>query len=178
MLKKTIIEEADRLIEKCGTSDPFEIASMTGIKLKMIDYFEEVKGAYFVIEKNRYVFLNSNLPDELQRVVLAHELGHDRLHSDAAEGGLIDNRIYDISSNMEYEANLFAAELLIDDDEILSYIFDGGLDIEGIANSINAPVDLAGFKIDILKEKGYKFNNVDYKSNFLKSGRIDAKKDR
>ena len=50
---------------------------------------------------------------------LAHEIGHDRLHRALAKKhGLQEFVLYDMATKPEYEANIVAAEILLDSDEI------------------------------------------------------------
>lgn len=57
----------------------------------------------------RIIFLNSNMPNDRARFSLAHELGHTIMHS---------NKIPDIGQDVEAEANQFAAQFLMPDEEI------------------------------------------------------------
>ena len=66
-----------RLVKRCGTRDPLQIAADIGIEVMMCDNFGPLKGMYRVIKRNRFIFINEDLPFWLQRIVCAHELGHD-----------------------------------------------------------------------------------------------------
>ena len=57
---------------------------------------------------------------------MLHEIGHDVLHRKEAvkAGGFKEFNIFDMrESRMEYEANIFTAQVSLADDEILEYIF-------------------------------------------------------
>jgi len=60
-----------------------------------------------------------------------------------------------ISSIAEYEANLFAAELLIDDKELLKLLNGSDKSFFGVAKELYVPAELLDFKFRILKNKGY-----------------------
>ena len=61
-----------------------------------------------------YVMLSSFLSEEEKRIVAAHELGHIMLHrSQLKMAPMSDNRLYNMINETEYQANLFAADLLI-----------------------------------------------------------------
>ena len=80
------VQKAEQLRRKYGTSDPFIIAKQMGIEVRYINSFKQLKGMYTVIVRNRFIFLNGNNSEEMNRVVCAHELGHDQLHREAAKG--------------------------------------------------------------------------------------------
>ena len=56
----------------------------------------------------------------------------------------------------EYEANLFAAELLIDEKELLEFLNDDDMSFFGVASELSVPADLLDFKFRVLKHKGYR----------------------
>jgi len=54
-------------------------------------------------------------------MVLAHEIGHDQLHRKECVNGASfhESRIFSPLNHYEIEANIFAAHLLIPDDEVI-----------------------------------------------------------
>ena len=46
--------------------------------------FVKQKGAYKVIERNRFIFIKEDLHPVMHDIVLLHEIGHDTLHRDEA----------------------------------------------------------------------------------------------
>ena len=73
-----------------------------------------------------------------------------------------------MKSRPEYEANLFASEILLPDDKILTLAHDG-YDIEQIAKALSIDINLVAIKISSMNTRGYQFNNViDVKSDFLR----------
>ena len=141
-----IESEAKALAAKYGTNDPFEIARAEGISIYYRDDFTKLKGMYKVILRRRCVFINAGLPEEEMRYICAHELGHDRLHRAAtAKAGLCDFVLFDVKNKLEYEANLFAANLLIDDREV-SHAAVNGLTAAELAASLGVPENLITIK--------------------------------
>ncbi len=67
-----------RLVKRYKTRDPFEIAGQLGIEIMFCNDFGPLKGMYRVIKRNRFIFLNNDLSEHMQRIVCAHELGHDQ----------------------------------------------------------------------------------------------------
>ena len=69
--------------------------------------------------KTIYVMINSFLSEEEKMIVAAHELGHIILHrSQLKMAPMQDDTLYNMTDNTEYQANLFAADLLIEDEDI------------------------------------------------------------
>ena len=61
----------------------------------------------------------SFLSEEEKMIVAAHELGHIILHrSQLKMAPMQDDTLYNMTDNTEYQANLFAADLLIEDEKI------------------------------------------------------------
>lgn len=82
----------------------------------------------------------------------------------------MDSDLYShfINTDMEYEANLFAANLLLDEDEIISHANMGYTYIQ-IAKIMNVNINLLLFKLNEMKKKGLKLNHFDYKINIFEN---------
>lgn len=166
---KYVVARADEITKKYNTRDPFKLVNDLGISLFYCDFLKQ-KGAYKVILRNRFIFLNQNLDEVSKKIVLLHEIGHDILHrSEAVKvGGFREFNIFDMRDNrMEYEANVFAAQVELDDDEFLEYC-NMGYDIQQIAMAMNSDINLVALKTDILISQGYRLQKQEHKSNFLK----------
>lgn len=100
-----------------GTDSPFALAKALRIEL-MVRPLGGVKGFYKMIYRNAFIFLNKDLGRREARLVLAHEIGHHVLHKEFAAFGFEEASLFSPAGRREYEANLFAAELLISDEEI------------------------------------------------------------
>ena len=55
--------------------------------------------------------------------------------------------LYDMTTKPEYEANIVAAEILLDTDEILEYIYDYGYTSEQIARAMGTDINLVALKL-------------------------------
>ena len=164
-----IAEKADRLVSRCGTRDPFRIAHLLGIYVLYPEGLIHLKGFYRVIEGRRFIFLNSTNAEETNRIVCAHELGHDALHREYAEKQAFQEfELFGHASRHEYEANLFLAELLIGDEEMLSYIREGKTN-EEIAALTNTHPSIAALKCEMLIAKGHPLRTQNYNAGFLKN---------
>ena len=162
-----IIQTARRYARRCGVRDPEILARELGISIREVD-FPNLKGAYMVIKRNAFIFIKRDLDPVMRRIVIFHEIGHHALHRKEAQEFRELSLFADMSVNrMEYEANLFAAELSLPDDEILEFIYQGK-DIAFIAAAMQSDVNLVSLKIKSLNRRGYDFRMQEYCSNFLK----------
>lgn len=158
-----------RLAAKYGTRDPEEICTRLGICLYEED-FGRLKGMYRVILRRRCVFVNRSLDIHMRRMVIAHEIGHDRLHRDFAKGaGLGELELFDRSDRREYEANLVAAGILLDDDAVLEGIYYKGYDAEALARELGVDVNLLALKVEALRDRGYELTAPERDARFLRN---------
>jgi len=158
----------DNVIRRFSTRDPFQIADGLGIAVLYRNDFTELKGMYTVIKRKRFVFLNANLPEQVQTVVCAHELGHDALHRQiAASEAFREFVLYNMKSMYEYEANTYAAHLLLDDNEIYELAREG-CDVVQIAQKMNTDINLVLIKMHKMNREKNQFN-IPYlpRSDFL-----------
>ena len=138
-----IVQTANRLVDTFGTRDPHRIAQALGIEVISVD-FKRQRGAYKVLMRNRFIFIKNDLDPVTERVVMLHEIGHDVLHRKEAvkAGGFKEFNIFNMRENrMEYEANVFASQVSLDDEEILEYIHYG-YDIQRIASAMHTDANL------------------------------------
>ena len=68
----------------------------------------------------KQIHINQNLPEYIQKLTCAHELGHALIHPNTNTPFLRNSTFYSVDK-LEIEANTFAAELLISDDDIEEY---------------------------------------------------------
>lgn len=152
MTDDMIYELAQSVKSDCGTSNPFEIAKELGIMVRLSSDFKTLCGMYTVIKGTRVVILNDNLSESEQRAVMAHELGHDLLHRELAERGAIqDFMLYDMSLRPEYEANTFAADLLLDDDRVKELASVYGYTKDQIAAELEVDAELVEIKFKSMR---------------------------
>lgn len=167
MASDYIERQAKALVRKYYTRDPFELCSCLGVKVQSDD-IGSLKGMYVFIKRNRYIVLNSNLDEDMRRMVCAHELGHDQLHQEMAKYNFIhDSDLHDMSSKPEYEANVFAATILIEDKSFID-LAQGGLDVQCLAREFGVAPDLITLKGRLLTNRGYRLHTFEHKANFLK----------
>ena len=153
----TIIKQANALVQRFKTRNPFEIADNLNITLKYGD-FAQLKGFYNYTYCNRFIVINSRLDEIEQTITCSHELGHDRLHRKQAKLGLMkDYKIYNVTDLCEREANLFAAQLLIADGDFLDCASMHYTHAQ-IATELNVHEELVILKGTILNRQGHSFS--------------------
>lgn len=167
-----IVKAANKLIERCGTRDPYKVARELGINIIYRDFAQQ-RGAYKVILKNRFIFLKKGMTPVEEQMVCWHEIGHDILHRKEAiaVGGFKEFVLFDMRENrMEYEANVFAAQASLPDDTIIEYI-KNGYDIQQIAKAMHSDINLIALKVDTLNSQGYQFRKQEHRNDFLSYNR-------
>jgi len=160
-----IIKVADDIVKEHGTRSADALAAALDITI-IEESFRRQKGAYLLIEDLPYIILNNNLSDELRNIVILHEIGHHLLHRDLANA-FHETTLFDMSChNMEYEANLFAAQVMLPDNETTEYIKQG-YSIKQIAAVMNTDPNLVALKATDLNRRGLALKIPDFKKNFL-----------
>ena len=123
LLGKDIKDIVNALVKKYYTRNPFEIADHLGIMVRYDD-LGELKGFYTYKRRKRIIFINRSLENtdtyKMRDMVAAHELGHAILTPKSQCYFFSDNTFF-LKSKPEIEANAFAAELLISDEDILEH---------------------------------------------------------
>jgi|GEM_PF-20278 len=152
-----ISKAVDELVTKHNTRNPFEICKNLDIRIRLKDLGRDIKAYYFYHSRIRNIVCNTNVSENLRRILVAHELGHDQLHKEIAMmKGFQEIELFDSARPMEYEANIFAAELLIDDGELLNLLNDENKTFFDVARELYVPADLLDFKFRVMKHKGYR----------------------
>lgn len=145
-----------KLIRKHGTRSPFILAQELGVHVMKRSDFDRQKGAFALVLNVPFIFINDHLSDEMQRIVCAHELGHALLHRklcrESAHQAIYELELFDIRDNTEYEANVFAANLLIDEDEMLEYLKQG-YDVVETARALDTNINLLMIKMIEMKDR-------------------------
>ena len=166
-----IIESVRKLKKKYQTNDVYEITENLKINIWEKDFGtdkDSIKALTFKNVRIAYIVLNSNLPEIIKVFIIAHELGHYVLHIDDFSKAHVEKSFFG-NQQMEIEANIFAAELLINDEEVLETFYNNEYTQYQIASMFNVPYELLAYKIMLLKHKGYTVPKLPEipKSNFL-----------
>ncbi len=150
--------------------DPFRLCDHLGFRLNPRDLGRgpnAIKALIVECSRIKCITFNTNLPDELLGPTIFHECGHGVLHP-IGLFGYTDITLYDESSRKEKEANLFCAEYMLEDDEVLEAL-NADLTFFDAARALYVPAELLDFKFRLLKWKGYKLGEspIYARANFL-----------
>ncbi len=172
MTCSSTFDDAQKLVAKYGTRDPFQIiCEAPDIKLWSTNSFAAngLKGFATIQNRTKYVVVNALLEKEEQRVVAGHELAHIIRHESRLRTCLMkDFNIYGAVGKLEREANFFAADLLIGDDEALDEIQSCGADFFSVAKTLCIPAPFFAFKLYSMVERGHPVRvPVELNNSFL-----------
>ncbi|MBF7097441.1 ImmA/IrrE family metallo-endopeptidase [Alkalibacter mobilis] len=169
-----ISREAKKIIHQYKTDDPESLCRHMNISLifaSMGSGSADCKGFYLIQSRKQVIVVNNDLPEKIQKIIIAHEIGHAVLHKKISKlKAFHDFALFDETSIFEYEANIFAADVLMNDSEVLDLLNDD-ISFFQAARRLDVPAELLDFKFRILKRKGYKVVDPPFvsNSNFLKN---------
>ena len=136
--------------KKYDESDPFHLCHQMGIKIQYeaLGIFEGAcKGFYFMQSRIQVIILNNDLPELIQKIILIHELGHAVLHrKQIGVKAFHEFVLFDETSRLEYEANIFVAEFLMDDNDVLE-LLNEDMSFFMAASALNVPAERLDFMI-------------------------------
>lgn len=153
-----VLRELNRIKTEYGALEPQKLAEAMKVIVRyepMGSYDGCCKGFFVCVSRRKHITVNSDLPQEVQRVVLMHELAHAILH--CRSGGTAafhDFAVFDSASTMEYEANIFAADYLMKDEDVLALLNDD-ISFFGAAARLQVPPEMLDFKFRLMKRRGY-----------------------
>ncbi len=163
-----ITKMVNSLIMRFNTRDPFIISDGLGILVRFKE-LGKVKGIYTFYRRNRFIIINSSLFDDEKKIICAHELGHDLLHRNMLKNShLYDLQLNDFSLKPEFEANVFASELLLSDQSVISNM-EIFTDATSLAGELGVSEALVKLKCAVMKNRGIGIKcNCDFDFNIFK----------
>lgn len=146
---------AQEVWDQYGSRDPERLYKLLDLALYTCPDFQELKGMYVWVADRPCVFIKADLSRTRRQLILAHELGHHLLHQDLLKGLKIlqDHSFMDMASQPEIEANLFAADLLLPDQEFLD-LAEAGNSLDQLALAFEQPLGLIQAKASLLHWQG------------------------
>lgn len=171
-----VCELVRKLKKKYDTTDPFTLCKAMGIILlfqPMGTHEGAIKGFYMKCKRIRTITVNCDLPETIQKIIVAHELGHAALHTGSGVHAFHDIAFFDQATEAEREANLFAAEYLLEDADVLDALKQGAT-FFSVAAMLRVPVEMLDFKFRLMKWKGYKLAEtpIHASGDFMRSMEI------
>ena len=144
-------------VNRARSRDPARICADMDIDVLIRQDFVRQKGAFCVVLGQPFIFLSGRLSAGETKTVLAHELGHALLHRDLAEKDMLcEFDLFNMATGVEYEANVFAAELLIDPQEMEDCLKEGR-DIYSAAGALGVNVNLLIIRLAELNRRGGRY---------------------
>lgn len=134
--------KAQQLKDKYGTNSPFEILSQMGVSVSYQELPSQTDGFFFELNGNLYVVISDRLEGDEAAAVAAHELGHIVLH-DTCNSLFIQLYTNIPISQLEQQADFFAACLLIDDETLEHSEYDSSVTVYDIARMNRVPLRYA-----------------------------------
>lgn len=170
MTSNFICTKVNELIDEYKTNNPFELIDYLKITL-VNSNIAELKGYCLSVKGYPYIGVSFLLNEQDRRIVAAHELGHYILHlNETSLYRFEDENIYNSYDKTEYDANIFAANLLVSDGEVDELVRSENMDYFTMCRTLSLPPELLSFKLFSMVSRGYKYNlPMTPKSDFLKS---------
>ena len=165
-----IIDSVKRIVQKYDTRDPRELCQALHIRIYRLDLQRKLKGYFFYQSRQKNIVIDSSVNHVMEQIILAHELGHAVLHTKAAMmRGFHETEV--LGQNLlcpeETEANLFAAELLLDDNDVVEHLQRESF--YEAASALYVPAALLDYKAALLRKKGYRLDSMElHRADFLK----------
>ena len=176
MTYSEISQAVAKLVKKYDERDPFLLCRDMGIKLLFQSMGKDpdaVKGFFLEYRRIRTITVNSDLPQIIQRIIVAHEICHAEYHRRTGIHAFHEVALFDQTSEFEKDANLFAAELLLEDGDVLDAL-NGDTTFFSAAAALLVPPELLDFKFRVMKWKGFKLIEppINARSNFMRDMEI------
>ena len=106
----------EQIVNKYGTRSPYELADLMGINV-IRQNLGTVNGYFMELCGIKQIAINTNLDEYKERYVLAHEIGHNVLHTGLNEMFVRYNTNLS-TGKIERQADKFAMYLLVSDEMI------------------------------------------------------------
>lgn len=139
-MNNRIHDYVTKLCKSYDTTNPFDIAKQKNI-LIIKENLGTINGYYNMPLRQKQIHLNENLNEFDMRFTCAHELGHALLHPKANTPFLLSSTLLSVDK-LEIEANSFAIEMLLTDDELSKLIIE--------YNDIDTISSITGYSKELL----------------------------
>ena len=181
MTYEEINASVSTLVKKYDERDPFKLCRAMGIILLFQSLGtapDAIKGFFLESKRIRTITVNSDLPEVIQRIIVAHEICHAENHRKSGIHAFHEVSMFDQTSIYEKDANLFAAELLLEDKDVLE-VLNQDTTFFSAAAAMCVPAELLDFKFRVMKWKGYKLIEppTNARSNFLRNMEVPENAD-
>lgn len=173
MSSNCIRDTVNKIKLKYHESDPYRLAAAMKIiiqKLSLGTTKNCCKGFCMTESRKTCIIINCDLPEIIQQIILIHEIGHAVLHQKTLQIKCFhDFELFDGVSQCEYEANCFAADFLLEDEDVLKML-NADISFFQAAAELKVPPELLDFKFRMMKRSGVQIvdSPIIANSDFLK----------
>lgn len=136
---------AEKLVRTYGTRDPFGIAKAMGFIIIKTP-LKGILGFYQEARRCRIIYLRADMPEQEQKWVCAHELGHALQHK-GLNRIFMDNCTQMVTSRYEKEADQFAIDLLYSDEDLRDL---AEYSVATVAQILGVKYELAEYRMNSL----------------------------
>lgn len=150
-ISKKIKDDIQYLVNEYKTRNPLELADALGIIVVKSPLKDGLNGCYHEKYGFQFIYINSDLLQEHQIMVAAHELGHARLHR-GQNILFLNNNSYISRGKFERQANMYSAQLLISDNFFEKYKSIDGCTLQNISQYECVSRELVDFKFKYLSK--------------------------
>lgn len=153
---KGIINLANSVVEEHETRDPIQILEL----LNVIMVYEKINARLIAVcledpvENFKFFLINEYANFDYIKVYLAHELGHYFMHEGFCLEDYSSMFVKSNSRIKDKEADIFAASLLIDDEEILDLLMNYQYTNSQLASYFGVPEMYIEYKLMCLEKIG------------------------
>lgn len=109
----------EQLCKKYKTRNPYELVNEMGIILQYGEGMDNVRGFYLYANRIKLICIGNNMPEYMEKFVVAHELGHAVMHKHSS-APFLQTTLFSVDK-LEMEANKFATELVITDEVLFEH---------------------------------------------------------
>lgn len=136
---------SEKLVRTYGTRDPFGIAKAMGFIIIKTP-LKGIRGFYQEARRCRIIYLRADMPEQEQKWVCAHELGHALQHK-GLNRIFMDNCTQMVTSRYEKEADQFAIDLLYSDEDLRDL---AEYSVATVAQILGVKYELAEYRMNSL----------------------------
>ena len=111
---------AAKIAAKHNTRNPLQIAEDLGFIIVFAPLVD-MRGYHQRIRRRNIIYINSDLDEQQQRLVCAHELGHYFMHR-GMNRIFMDHSTQIVTQKFENEAHCFSMELIYSDEELSLFL--------------------------------------------------------
>lgn len=148
-----IRKKVNDIIKQYGTRDPVKIADYLCIRLSNSDSLKELLGFFYQDEHFRVICCSDTLSEKEKRSYIANALGHYFLYKEDESFLSFTEETLNSDNQKEKYANIFAATLLISDEEIINSIYDGIKSTKEISGRLAVDEELVKIKKELVNKE-------------------------